>query len=132
MKFKTGEEAIFFFIENKNSFKIENQMVLKIIEDEGHGLRFQSNSNSNNPEWTSIIETIVDIERILRRDMVDSDVKSLMRFAIYGRTDDIPRGQPIFDAQYEVLGIRGKQKRVQIALQRFEAALFKDHYLSRP
>lgn len=129
MKFRTGEEAILYFVENKNNVKIENQMTLKIIEDEGLGLQYQSNSSSNNPEWTNTIIAVVDIERVLRNQIDDTDRKSLMRLAIYGRVEDIQTGQPVFDESYERLSNTGKYNRVRVALQRFEAALSIRGYL---
>lgn len=131
MKFKNGQEAVEFYVEAKNNVELENRMTLMIVEDQGHRLQYKNTEKGNNPMWAAIIDTLVDVERMLFKELTRQELVNLMRFFFFG-LEPLPAGVPILDASFEGISERGKRKRVQTILQKLEAVLYKNHYLRRP
>lgn len=133
MRFRTGEEAILFYVETKSHVKMESGATIMVVADEGLNLQFQSNSGFvNNPSWAMNVHAIVDIEKILKNDMTDKETRVLFRLAFYGRKAPVPVGQHIFDTDFEKLTPEHRCFKIAATLQKFEAALFRSGYLYRP
>ena len=131
MKFKTGKEAAEYLIKNKGNFNISNQMVLKIIEDEGHRLQFASNANNSTPEWASIVECIVDIESVLLRELSNMEAFMVIRGVYYDPNDRVCGDPNFYNSKFEQWSQTYRAQKYRAALQKFEAALYKHNYLKR-
>jgi hypothetical protein len=130
MRFDNGLAALLFFIEKQDFSPYENAMMAKILNDGGHGLQYDANSHSITPWWSDIIDTLADMEKILRRTFSRMELRFLLAYTLNHREglQEVAMADPISLA---VRTPQGRRKRYLQMTLRLERALGEAGYMRR-
>jgi hypothetical protein len=126
LEFKSGRRAFEWYIENGDSrrYELKSDTMAKIMQDGGASLQYDANTLSNStPSWASMIEALIDLERILGKHISKGEYK-IMLGAIARPKKDKMRGYKSL-AQY-----KSRVNRERHCFSKFTEALAAYDYIS--
>jgi hypothetical protein len=128
MMFKSGEDAVLFYVKARAmGFVCAGSEF--IMEDEGYGLQYDSNTLPGAPAYTTIVETLVDLEKILKASLSHLEIQFILAWAgnVSIGDDEFPEN-PTFD-EFQAMTKRGQSYRILQILTKVEGGLRQFKYL---
>lgn len=132
--FNNGKEAILFYVDARNiGFDFKTPKVSK-LDFEGHGTEYDANALVSMPGYTIIVETIIDLEKIMLKTLTHAEIKYLIHWAIYDVEDETidPRPEamrPDKRKDLAELSVKYKKELLLGVIVKFEGGLKKYGYL---